>query len=170
MPVRTFTFGQSVVPSSLNCSILVKIVSSLNKLGDRSEYPPQTVAASALIYATISYPPQAVLRQDVYIPLSLQEVRRQNTIHIRAADRVRCKFTSVLQIATINARREVPNRLNPYRRGIAHLIVPLAHLYIGPLALIRFVHPPIVLNICDKNRFLFSVQNHHKHDKVDGMW
>lgn len=81
--------------------------------------------------------------------LYLQEVGKQNTIHMRATDIVRCNFTGVL-IATINAKG-VLNSFNPYRRGNAqlpsiYLIIPLhfsGAYRVGRLA--------IVLNLRDGN-------------------
>ena len=72
-------------------------------------------------------------------------------------------------ISTINAKGSSQQAQPIQARNGAigkHLIEPLAHMGVRPLAFIRFVRPSVVFNLRDENWFLLLIQNHHKDNKI----
>ena len=92
-------------------------------------------------------------------------------MHTGARNEVRCNFPCDL-IATINAKGSSQQTQPIKARNGAieqHLIVPLTHLGVGPLAFIRFVCPFVVFDLRDENWLLVLVENDQEVNKVYGV-
>ena len=114
---------------------------------------------------------KSIQRQDVQVPLSLQEVGWENTTGIGAADEIRCNFTCD-GIATINAKGSSQKAQPIQARDGAikqHLIVQLTYPGVGPPALISCVCISVVFDFRDENWFLVLIQNNHEDKKVHGV-
>ena len=88
-----------------------------------------------------------------------------------AINEVRCNYPCDL-IATINAKGSSQQTQPIKARNGAieqHLIIPLTHLGVGPLAFIRFVCPFVIFDLRDENWLLVLVENDQEDNKVYGI-